>query len=477
MSKKAGAEFEQWVTQPPDQSLSFATTDASLPVLVVGAGPGGLAAMMGFAQAGVEFEGVESHSALGGIWDPTNPLSSVYEGLHMVTSRYTSYLGPPMPDEYEDYPDQSAALDYLRGIAERENLTSRIRFSTRFETAEKTPNGTWRAKLRPVDGGESYEKEYRAIVIATGSHNRLHCDYPEALREQALAAGIEVAHSAEFRSPDDYVGKRVLVIGIGNSGTDIAVRLTRTAAKTFIAVRTSPWINPQYFGGTPCDKLVYDGSRLPEWFGMSIFMLARRLAIGSFKSLGLKRPDYALNDRVPVSDRGIVRAIRAGQVLVRSPVKSFAAGEARFEDPSQPNEPLDAVIFATGFKRSYPLLDGPPSAERLSFYLFDRRDPTFVVMTEMVGLRCCWPIFYEQGQAVAAYFAAEQRGSARVAEFNQRRNLPIPPLKGRLLKLADEHSIDYDIYTRLLRGLVAWLREEEPSKPGKPAQRRELQPS
>lgn len=462
LNKKSGAEFDQWLQMSADESLAFDTTDVNLPVLVVGAGPAGLAAMTAFAQADVAFEGIDSHTGIGGIWDPTNPVSSAYEGLHMVTSRFTSFLGSPMPDDYKDYVDQDQALRYLRNIADRENLGSRIRFSTKFETAEKTPRGTWLAQLSPVNGDESYQKEYRAIVIATGSHNRLHASYPTELRDQAVAAGLQVSHSAEYRTHEEYAGKRVVVIGVGNSGTDIADQISRVAARTLIAVRTSPWINPQYFAGIPCDKLVYDGSRFPEWLGMSVFMAARRWAIGSFRRLGLRRPDYKLNDRVPVSDRGIVRAIREGRVLVRSSVKSFDSGKANFEDPSQPSEPIDAVIFATGFQRSYPLLDGPPSADRLSFYLFDRHDPSFVVMTEMVGLRCCWPIFYDQGQAVAAYFAAEQRGSCKVAEFNKRRHLPMPPLKGGLLRLADEHSIDYDIYVRLLRGLANWFQDDQP---------------
>src|ERR1700730_4551560 len=89
---------------------------------------------------------------------------------------------------------------------------------------------------------------------------------------------------------------------------------------------------------------------------MTYFYAMRRLAIGSFRSLGLTKPRYRMNDRLPISDRGIVRAIREGAVIPRSHVTDLSGGVARFADPKHPPEPVDAVIFATGFARNYPLL-------------------------------------------------------------------------------------------------------------------------
>jgi hypothetical protein len=159
-----------------------------------------------------------------------------------------------------------------------------------------------------------------------------------------------------------------------------------------------------------------------------------------------------------------VRAIREGRVITRSHVTSLEGGLARFADPRHPAEPVDAVIFATGFQRRYPMLpeaDGRAAEDALLFHIFHRREPGLAFMAEVIGLRGCWPIFVEQGRALAAYFAAEQRSLRRVRAFNARRGVPSPDCKGRLFRLADEFHVDYDIYTRLLRDFVAWLFADE----------------
>ena len=452
-------EFTAWLASPRGEAPCACNgTDPSLPVLVVGAGPAGLAGMAALREAGIAFEAVESHSRVGGIWDQSNPLSSIYEGLHTVTSRFTSHVGQPMPTDWPNYPHHSQAHEYFTRFAQSEGLMPQIRFATRFETATKSSHGTWIATLRRAEGDESYQQAFRALVIATGSHNKQHCVIPQSLWDQAVAAGMHVIHSTDYRTPAPYDGKRVLVVGIGNSGSDIAEKISSLAQRTMLAVRTSPWINPQTLGGVPCDKLAADASRLPDWLTLGYFHLARRLCIGSFRRLGLTRPRHALNDRLPISDRGIVRAIRTGRVITRSNVTRLSGGVAHFADPRHRPESVDAVIFATGFARRYPLLpEAEVGGDVLLFHLFHRSEPGLAYLVEVVGLRSCWPIFVEQGRAIAAYFAAEQCGGGRVEEFNARRALPSPPCKGKLFRLADEYHLDYDIYTRLLRDQVDWL--------------------
>src|SRR5262249_24316202 len=96
-------------------------------------------------------------------------------------------------------------------------------------------------------------------------------------------------------------------------------------------------------------------------------------------------------------------------------------------------------------------------SEALLFLTFHRSEPGLVYLAEVIGLRSCWPIFLEQGRAIAAYFAAEQRGSEHVDDFNARRNLPTPECKGRLFRAADGFHVDYDIYTQVVRDLATWL--------------------
>ncbi|HEV3299593.1 MAG TPA: NAD(P)-binding protein, partial [Planctomycetaceae bacterium] len=108
--------FEAWL-RLPESAAPLPRTDSQLPVLVVGAGPAGLAAMAELRRADVNCEGIEFHSQVGGIWDQSNPLSSVYDSLTTNTSRYTTHLGPPMPREWPDYPHHRQAHGYLERFA------------------------------------------------------------------------------------------------------------------------------------------------------------------------------------------------------------------------------------------------------------------------------------------------------------------------------------------------------------------------
>jgi thioredoxin reductase len=458
--------FQQWLAQGDLPSkAAIGPTDARLSILVVGAGPAGLAGMSALARRGIEFTGVESHARVGGIWDASNPASSIYEGMRTVTSRYTTHLGPAMSEEWPDYVPHEQAREYLTHFALDEGLTSRIRFGTTFEGAVKSPQGTWTVKLGQASDGRRYEEDFRAILFATGAHNRGTCAFPAALRDQAISAGIRVIHSAEYENPNGFAGKRVLIVGIGNSGSDIAVKISSAAARTLVAVRTNPWINPQTVFGVPCDKLTADTPAwLPNWYKVGSFHVLRWLIVGGFRRLGLSMPKHGLNDRLPIGDRGIVDAIRRGRVVVRSSVTGFQDGLVRFEDPSHPAEAIDAVIFATGYTRRYPLLSESGAsvddvADALSFFIFHRSEPGLAYLAETVGFRGCWPVFVEQARTIASYFAAEQQGTPNVGRFNARRTLPSPDFKGALFHGADRFHVDYDVYERALRELSAWLAE------------------
>ncbi len=456
--------FRFWLSQtPPPTSDTCPPTDASLPLLVVGAGPAGLAGMAALRRAGVPFLGVELHANVGGIWDITNPVSSVYEGMRTVTSRYTTYLGMPAPSDWPDYIPHDQAKEYLRKFAESEGILPQIEFQTRYLGAEKTPRGTWNVTLLRNTDDRQVAREFRGIVFATGAHHREVALIPEELKSQAVQAGVNLLHSADYKEPQAFAGRRVLIVGVGNSGSDIADKISHVAKRTILAIRTTPWINPQTLFGTPLDKMTRDTPAwFPRWYKLSTFHLARWLTVGGFRRLGLRTPRHSINDRLPIGDRGIVKAILSGRVTVRSHVTSLSGGIAHFADPSQASEPVDDVIFATGFERRYPLLEIDPQrggevSDALAFLAFHRREPGLAYLAEAVGFRGCWPVFCDQAQAVAAYFAAEARDGLNVRDFNLRRQSEAPDFKGELFAKSDGFHVDYDIYSRALRDLANWL--------------------
>lgn len=432
-----------------------------MPVLVIGAGPAGLAAMAGLHRAGVAFRGIEAHSRVGGIWDQSNPLSSVYDGMQTNTSRHTTHLGPPMPADWPAYPHSSQAHSYLTTFAEQESLLPHVTCSTRFEAAEKTPRGTWTVTLRGAET-EPQRVECRAVVFATGVHHRERRVVPQSLWDEATAAGLDVRHSSGYRGADALAGKRVLIVGIGNSGSDIADMISRVAQRTVLAVRSTPWIVPSVVFGRPSDALADETTNwLPHWIQIASFHFIQRLYVGHPSKLGLSAPQYQLLEKFAITDRGFVKAVREKRVILRSNVTSLAGGTATFAKTGEAPEAFDAVIFATGYDRRYPLLDDPSGgknlAEALSFLIFHRREPGLAYMAETIATRGCWPIFAEQGRAMAAYFAAEQRGGRNVEPFNARRSLPSPDFKGKVFSKADGFHVDFHRYTHTLRDLTAWL--------------------
>ena len=297
------------------------------------------------------------------------------------------------------------------------------------------------------------------MVFATGVHHQERRVVPPQLWNEATAAGLDVRHSSQYRGAAEFAGKRVLIVGIGNSGSDIADMISRVAQRTVLAVRSTPWIVPSIVFGRPSDQLADDTTNwLPYWIQLSSFQLIQRLYIGHPRKLGLDSPNYQLLEKFAITDRGFVQAVREGRVILRSNVTSLQGGTATFAKPDQAAEPFDAVIFATGYNRRYPLLDdGGNLADALSFLIFHRTEPGLAYMAETIATRGCWPIFAEQGNALAAYFAAEQRGGKNVAAFNARRKLPSPDFKGKVFSKADGFHVDYHLYTKALADLRAWL--------------------
>src|ERR1700755_1664937 len=142
------------------------TTHGDGSIAVIGAGPSGLAALKNLTAQGFPCQGYESHDGPGGIWDRTNPRSSIYRNVHTITSReMTAYLDYPMDPDLPVYPRHDQVLDYLRAYAERTDLIRLISFGRAVDMVERDPAGGWR--VRTDDGTVT---THRAVVIANG-HN------------------------------------------------------------------------------------------------------------------------------------------------------------------------------------------------------------------------------------------------------------------------------------------------------------------
>jgi cation diffusion facilitator CzcD-associated flavoprotein CzcO len=178
---------------------------------IIGAGPSGLAAAKAFCEAGLSFDVFERHSDVGGIWDDTNPNTPIYESAHFISSKTQSaFDGFPMPAGYPDYPNWKQIRDYIRAFADEYDLRTHIRFNTAVVRAQPV-GAQWDVELST---GEVLR--YDGVIAGVGHEwDPVVPQYPGTFDGAAY-------HTRDYRSAAELAGKKVLVVGAGNSGCDIA---------------------------------------------------------------------------------------------------------------------------------------------------------------------------------------------------------------------------------------------------------------
>ena len=313
---------------------------------IVGAGPSGLAVAKNFRQAGLDFECFERNGDVGGNWCYGAPGSGVYASTHLISSkRLTEYTDFPMPPEYPPYPSHEQAWQYLRSYAKHFDLYRHIRCNTAVTRIE--PDGdAWQVAL--ADGSN---RRYTGIVIANGHHwDARFPDYPGTFAGRTL-------HSSEYKTPEVLRGQRVLVVGAGNSGCDIAVESSGHAAATFHSSRRGYHYLPKFLFGKPTDvcgeRLLR--WRLPLWLRRSIARRLAKMALGSPEDFGLPAPDHRLFETHPIINSQMFYGVGHGKIRVKPDIRELAGESVRFVDGSE--EPIDLIVYATGFRLSFPFID------------------------------------------------------------------------------------------------------------------------
>ena len=222
-------------------------------VCVIGAGSSGIVACQVLSARGIPFDCFEKGSAVGGNWrfENDNGMSSAYRSLHINTSRRVmAFKTLPMPDHYPDYPDHFQMADYFDEYVDHFGLRDKISFRTAVLSVEPRDGG-WEVTIED-DDGQRETRQYRAVMVANGHH--WDPRWPEPAFPGAEEFAGEQLHAHHYREPDTLRGKRVLVLGIGNSAIDIAVESSRIAEKTFLATRRGAYVMPKYINGKPIDE-------------------------------------------------------------------------------------------------------------------------------------------------------------------------------------------------------------------------------
>jgi dimethylaniline monooxygenase (N-oxide forming) len=343
---------------------------AAQKVCVIGAGSSGIAACQVLNARGIAFDCFEKGSEVGGNWryENDNEMSSAYRSLHINTSRgLMAYKTYPMPDDYPDYPNHFQIARYFDTYVDHFSLRETIRFKTEV-VAVAPVDGEWEVTVQERDS-ERETHRYRAVLVANGHH--WDPRWPEPAFAGADEFEGEQIHVHHYREPETLTGKRVLVLGIGNSATDIAVEASRIADATFLAMRRGAYVMPKYLNGKPTDEAA---SKLLTLMPLPVqrFVLARMLGLtaGDMTAYGLPQPDHKLLEAHPTVSAELLSRLGHGDIAIKPNIDRFAGGRSvRFVNGSE--EEIDLVVYCTGYKISFPFFDeGVVSAEgnRLPLY-------------------------------------------------------------------------------------------------------------
>ncbi|WLQ50157.1 NAD(P)/FAD-dependent oxidoreductase [Streptomyces poriferorum] len=317
------------------------------PVYVIGGGPGGLAAAAALREQGVRAVVLEKSADVGASW------RRHYDRLHLHTTRRWSALpGLPMPRRFGRWVSRDDVVRYLEKYVEHHELE--VVTGVEVSRIDRADDGTgWRLT---ATGGR--ELTGRAVVVATGYNHTPRI--PDWSGRDTFTG--ELLHASAYRNPAPYAGKDVLVVGVGNTGAEIAVDLVEGgASRVRLAVRTVPHIVRRSTAGWPAQATGILVRRLPVALVDRAGGLMARVAVPDLAEQGLPRPDTGLYSRVkdgaiPVQDVGLIDAVKGGRVVPVAAVESFDKDAVVLADGTRITP--DAVIAATGYLRALEPLVG-----------------------------------------------------------------------------------------------------------------------
>jgi dimethylaniline monooxygenase (N-oxide forming) len=323
-------------------------------ICIIGAGSSGIAVIKAMKERGFDVTCYEKGDDIGGNWyfRNTNRMSAAYESLHINTdSKLMEYRDYPMPPDTPDYPGHRVIKAYFDDYVRHFRLREHIRFNTGVTQARRRPAGGWDITL---DNGQG--ASFDVLVVANGHHwDPLWPDppYPGEFEGEQI-------HAHDYLNPSDPIdfhGKRVLVVGMGNSAMDIACELSRPgiAERLYLSARHGVWILPKYLFGIPMSRL----GLLPHWIPWQLGSVLTRLAVtinvGAPWRFGLPRPDHRMLQAHPTISEEILMRLGSGDVLPRPGIHELRGEQVAFVDGRE--EPVDVIVWCTGYRLSLPFFD------------------------------------------------------------------------------------------------------------------------
>ncbi|MGK7948891.1 MAG: flavin-containing monooxygenase [Xenococcaceae cyanobacterium] len=313
--------------------------------LIIGAGFVGLGIAQALKEAGILYDQVDASDRLGGNW-----YHGVYETAHIISSRkVTQFTNFPMPEDYPDFPSAQNMLDYLNSFVDRFALRDKIELNRKVTYVRPIENNLWEVTFA---NGE--QRIYKGVIMCNGHH---WCKRFPKFEGEFKG---EIIHSKDYKKPEQLRGKKVLVIGGGNSACDIAAEAARVAAKSVLSMRESVWFIPKTFAGIP----VADNSKkgtTPAWYQRLLTYLLIRFTFGKHENYGMPKPKHRIFEKHPTINNEVPYYIKHGRITPKPGISHLDGYSVEFVDGSR--EEFDLIICATGYYVAYPFL--PPELQRV----------------------------------------------------------------------------------------------------------------
>ncbi|CAF2052132.1 hypothetical protein BRARA_I05483 [Brassica rapa] len=321
--------------------------------VIVGAGPSGLAVAAGLKREGVPFIILERANCIASLWQ-----NRTYDRLKLhLPKQFCQLPNFPFPEDYPEYPTKFQFIQYLEDYATHFDINPKYNETVQSAKYDET-FGLWRVKTVSKSGPlGSCEFEYicRTLVVATGENAEKVVPDFEGLED----FGGDVLHAGDYKSGGRYQGKKVLVVGCGNSGMEVSLDLYNHGANPSMVVRSSVHVLPREILGKSTFELGVTMMKwMPVWLADKTLLFLARIVLGDTDKYGLKRPKIGplelknLEGKTPVLDIGALPKIRSGNIKIVPGIIKFGRGKVELVDGRVLE--IDSVILATGYRSNVP---------------------------------------------------------------------------------------------------------------------------